>query len=175
MADAAGLQTIVPMVTSILAIVISSITLGWTVYRDAIRKPKFKVDIGIKKIMQAGYDPDGPFVAVEALNLGPLPNRIGLTFLRKNWLKRRLLDRASGTAMVYPDYRHRAATTASARLEVGDQANFIFPYDKNSFLKEDFLQIGVADGFGRIHWSTRRDFKKARKKFQKDFSSLETN
>lgn len=110
-------------------------------------------------------------MAVEALNLGPSPNRVGLTFVRKNWLRRRFLDRARGTAMVYPNYKHRAATTASTRLEVGDQANFIFPYDKDCFLKEGFSQIGVADGFGRIHWGSRRDFRKIRKKFQKDFPS----
>jgi hypothetical protein len=71
--------------------------------------------------------------------------------------------------MVYPDYHHWATTQASTRLELGDQANFVFPYDKDSFLKDDFLRVGVADGFGRIHWSSRRDFRNARKKYQKDF------
>jgi hypothetical protein len=168
-AEPTGLQSVIPTITSILAIAISSVTLGWTIYRDAIRKPKLKVDVGIKKIVQAGNDPEGPFVSVEAVNLGPIPNRIGLTFARKNWLKRRILDRRRGTAMIYPDYRHRAATPASTRLEVGDQANFIFPYDHDSFLKEDFLQIGVADGFGRIHWSSRSDYRKIRKRHHKDF------
>jgi hypothetical protein len=170
-ADVAGLQNYVPTITSILAIAISSVTLGWTVYRDAIRKPKFKVDVAIKKIVQAGRAPEGPFVSVEAINLGPIPNRVGLTFARKNWLKRRLFDRQRGGAMVYPDYGHRAATPASTRLEVGDQANFIFPYNKDSFLRERFVQIGVADGFGRIHWSSRHDFRKARKRYEKDFQS----
>jgi hypothetical protein len=154
-----------------LAIVIPSVTLGWTIYRDAIRKPKSRVDIGIKKIVQAGRPSDGPYVLVEALNVGPIPNRIGLTFLRKNWIKRSLLDRKHGSAMLYPDYHHKAATPASTRLEVGDQANFVFPYDKDSFLKDDFLRVGVADGFGRIHWSSRRDFRNARKRYQKDFPS----
>jgi hypothetical protein len=169
MSDTVGLQSYVPTITSMLAIAISSLTLGWTVYRDAIRRPKFKVDVGIKKIIQAGQEPEGPFVSVEALNLGPIPNRIGLTFVRKNWMKRRLFDRKRGSAMVYPDYHHRATTPASTRLEVGDQANFMFPYGKDCFLKENFLQIGVADGFGRIHWSSRGDFRKARKRYQKDF------
>lgn len=171
MSDAGGSQNYVPIITSILAIALSSLTLGWTIYRDAIRKPKFKVDVGIKKIMQAGHEPEGPFVSLEALNMGPIPNRIGLTFVRKSWLKRRVFDRKGGSAMVYPDYHHRAATIASTRLEVGDQANFVFPYVKECFLKDDFLQIGVADGFGRIRWSSRSDFRKVRKKYQKDFAT----
>jgi hypothetical protein len=169
MSDTFGPQNYIPMITSVLAIVISSLTLGWTIYRDAIRKPKFRVDIAVKNILQAGRPPDGPYVFVEALNMGPVPNRIGLTFLRKNWIKRRLLDRKHGSAMVYPDYHHWATTQASTRLEIGDQANFVFPYDKNSFLKDDFLRIGVADGFGRIHWSSREGFRKARERYRKDF------
>ena len=76
-----GLQTYIPTITSVVAIAISSLTLGWTIYRDAIRKPKFRVDVAVKKIIQAGHPEDGPYVFVEALNLGPIANRIGLTFL----------------------------------------------------------------------------------------------
>jgi len=166
--DVVGLQSYVPTITSILAITISSLTLGWTIYRDAIRKPKFKIWVGIKKLVQAGHDPEGPFVCLEALNMGPIPNRVGVPFARKGWLKRRIFDRKRGHAMIYPDYGHRAATAASTRLEVGDQANFIFPYKQDSFLEEDYLQIGIADGFGRIHWSSRSDFRKVRKRYQKD-------
>jgi hypothetical protein len=72
--------------------------------------------------------------------------------------------------MVYPDYHHPATTPASTRMEVGDRANFVFPYNKDSFLKDDFLRVRVADGFGRIHWSSRRDYRIARKKYQKDFT-----
>ena len=71
--------------------------------------------------------------------------------------------------MLYPDYHHWATTKASTRLEIGDQANFVFPYNNESFLKDNFLQVGVADGFGRIHWAPRRDLRKARKKYRKDF------
>ena len=124
MSDLVGLQSYVPTITSMLAIAISSLTLRWTIYRDAIRKPKFRVDIAVKKIVQAGHDHDGPYIFVEALNLGPIPNRIGLTFLRKNWIRRRILDRRHGSAMLYPDYHHWATTKASTRLEIGDQANF---------------------------------------------------
>jgi hypothetical protein len=169
MAEAVGIQNYISTIASILAIAISSLTLGWTIYRDAIRKPKLKVGVGIKNVVQAGQDPDGPFIIVEALNMGHIPNRVGLTFIRKGWLRRRIFDRKHGSSMVYPDYNHRVATPASTRLEIGDQANFIFPYDRECFLKDNFLQVGVADGFGQIHWASRRDFRRARKRYQKDF------
>ena len=101
--------------------------------------------------------------------MGPIPNRIGLTFLRKNWIKRRLLDRKNSTAKGDPDYHHWATTRASTRLEVGDQANFVFPYDTKFFPKDNFSQVGVADGFGRMHWTSRRDFRNALAKYRRDF------
>ena len=91
MSDFVGLPSYIPTITSTLAIAISSLTLGWTIYRYSIRKPKFQVDIAVKKIVREVHPPDGPYVFVEALNMGPIPNRIGLTFLRKNWIKRDLL------------------------------------------------------------------------------------
>jgi hypothetical protein len=169
MADPVAFQTYLSTITSTLAIMISSLTLGWTIYRDAIRKPKLRIDVAVKKIMQKDQPTEGPFLFVEALNMGPIPNRIGLTFVRKNWIRRRLIDRATGHAMIYPDFSHRAATRSSTRLEVGDQATFVFPYNKESFLRNSYIQIGVADGFGRIHWSSRRDFRKAQKRYRKDF------
>src|SRR5262249_33412618 len=123
MPEEAQFQNYVSTITSVLAICISSLTLGWTIYRDAIKKPKFRVTIAVKRIVQAGRGEEGPYVFVEALNIGPIPNRIGLTFARKNWIKRRFLDRESGSAMIYPDFHHWAATKASTKLEVGDQAS----------------------------------------------------
>jgi hypothetical protein len=73
--------------------------------------------------------------------------------------------------VVIPDYHHWATTRASTRLEIGDQANFVFPYDDRSFLKEDFCQVGVADGFGRIHWRSRKELRDARQKYKRDFVS----
>jgi len=169
MADPITFQNYFSTVTSVLAIMISSLTLGWTIFRDAIRKPKFKVEVAVKRIVQKGSATEGPYLFIEALNMGPIPNRVGLTFIRKNWIMRRFLDREQGSAMIYPDFGNRATTHSATRLEVGDQASFVFPYDKDSFLKENFIQVGVSDGFGRVHWSSRRDFRKVQEKYQKDF------
>jgi hypothetical protein len=171
MPDLATFQTYLTTITSVLAIAISSVTLGWTIYRDAIRRPKFKVDVGIKRIVQKGHPEEGPLLSIDALNMGPIPNRIGLTFARKSWFNRHLFDRATGMAMIYPDFGHWATTKSATRLEVGDQAMFVFPYKRETFLNENFVQVGVADGFGRIHWSKPRDFRKVRDRYKKDFGS----
>jgi len=99
MPQLAAWQIVVSLIVSVMAIFISSITLGWTIYRDAIRKPKFRVNMAIKTIHQKGRPKEGPLLFIEALNMGPIPNKISITFAKKSWFKRRLWNRENGFAM----------------------------------------------------------------------------
>jgi len=40
-------------------------------------------------------------------------------------------------------------------------------YKRDCFLKGDSTHIGLSDSFGRIHWASKKDVKKARQAFQK--------
>jgi hypothetical protein len=156
-----------PLVTAVVSLAISMMTLGWTIYRDAVRRPKFRTSIAIKTIRQAGRAPDGPHIFVEALNMGPIPNRIGLVFAHKSWWQRKI-KRAQG-AFIYPNWAHPATTRSASRIEVGDTAVFVFPYDEDCFLKHDFAKVGVSDGFGSMHWATRKQLLKAQEDHRKRF------
>jgi hypothetical protein len=160
---------IIAIVIAVVSLSIAMLTLGWTIYRDAIQKPRFRVSVAIKSIYQAGSEPDGPYVFVEALNLGPLPNRIGMVYARNSWWQRQI-KRNKHYAFIYPDFAHIAASPADTRIEVGDKGTFVFPYDQESFLKMDFDRIGVADGYGHMHWSSRAQMQKLRKQYREDFS-----
>jgi hypothetical protein len=159
------MSPLIATITAIIAICISAFNLVWNIYRDALRTPKFKVSIAIKKIVQKGHPEQGSLIFLEALNLGPGPNRIGLPFTTKGWLRRTFFDRKNGRAMIYPDFSHWAASKASTRVDVGDSVNFIFPCTAPSFLDENFSRIGVSDGFGRMHWAPRRELKKAKARY----------
>lgn len=164
-----GEQSLVALITSILAIIVSSSTFGWTIYRDAIRKPKFRVEVARKTIMQRGRPNDGPHLFVEAINMGPLPNRANSVYVRSGWWKRKFGDKKKASAFIYPDFGHHATTPAASRIEVGDRATFVFPYNADSFLKNDFVQLGVSDGYGRIHWCAKKEYQAAVSKFREDF------
>ncbi len=156
-------------ITSVLAIAMSSLTLGWTIYRDAIRKPKMRVRVAVKTIIQKDRPNDGPHIFVEGLNMGPIPNRIGLVFVRGPWWYRFTKHADKRAAFIYPNFGHWATTKAGTKLEVGDEAQFIFPYDRECFLKEPFHWVGLTDGYGRMHWCKRKDVRVARKRYEKDF------
>ncbi len=118
--------------------------------------------------MQGGRQPGGPHIIVKALNTGPLPNRIGIVIVRKSWWQRRIHP-TEAFSFIYPDYAHVATTQASTRLEVGDTGIFVFPYNNDCFLKDDFVRIGVTDGYGRTHWAPRTQLHEARREYRKQF------
>lgn len=158
----------VSIIVAIVSLCVSMLTAGWTIYRDVIQRPKFQVSIAIKNVQQAGFEPLGPDIYLEALNLGPLPNRIGVPYCRKSWWHRRF-QRKNTFAFIYPNFGHMAATQTAARIEVGDTGTFVFPYDADCFLKIDWAQIGISDGYGRRHWAPRKQLRQLRKRFLRDF------
>jgi hypothetical protein len=159
--------------TAIASIFISALTFGWTIYRDVVQKPRFRASAAIKTIVQQGREPDGPYLFVEALNLGPIANRLGLVLLRPGWWSRKMprwlsrKDNRWAGGVVMADHAHPATTQAGKRLEVGDQGTFVIPMRSGGFLDEkDWMQIGVSDGFGRMHWAPRSDVKALRKRYR---------
>ncbi len=100
--------TLISLGVSGVSLLISAFVAGWTVYRDVIQKPKFRVNIGVKKVLQAGRPEIGPDIYIEALNLGPLPNRIGVLFATPSWFRRRVLRQEA--AFIAYDHRHMAHT-----------------------------------------------------------------
>lgn len=154
-------------ITSTVAIVLSAIAIGWNIYRDAIQKPKFRVSIALKSIHQMGKEPDGPHIFVEALNMGPLPNRANSVFARPSWFGRKIRKRLS--AYISPDWNHMAATKPAQRIEVGDTATFVFPFAKECFLSDKFAFVGVSDGYGRTHWAPRKQLRNVQAKYRQKF------
>ena len=156
------------VVLSIISLSIAMLTFGWTVYRDVVQKPKFRVSVEICSIFQSGQPPDGPHIFVRALNLGPLPNRLGIVFTRRSWWHRKIHP-TEAFAFITPDHTHPACTQAGARLEVGDTGTFVFPYDKDCFLREDSAKIGITDGYGRTHWAPRTQLREVRERYRDKF------
>lgn len=151
---------------AVLSLLISGVMAGWTIYRDAVQKPKFRVSVSLKTIVQADRDPDGPHIFLQALNLGPIPNRIGLPFARYSLWNRYVAKKGAG-AYINPDYANQGNTANAQRIEVGDTATFVFPWEKDCFLKERFGKIGVTDGYGNLHWAPRKQLKRTETDYRK--------
>lgn len=159
-------------VIAVISLIVSVFVFGWTIYRD-LQTPKFRVSVSVKRIYTHGGEPSKSFISVDAVNFGPIPNRAIMVYLKKNWWIRKVLREDGSDAVLYPDYVHQATSPQSVlseQIKVGDTASFSFPYDTKCFLSENFVAVGVADGFGRIHWCNKNKLKKLRKRFLDDFA-----
>ncbi len=147
-----------PTILSLVSLCISVFIAGWTVYKDVIRRPKFRVDAAIKNIYVSENKTIGPDVHIDALNLGPSENRIGVIYARPSWFDRRV--RGHKSAFIYPDYAHLGNSAKNQRVPVGDSVTFVLPLNAESWNLAEFYQIGVSDGYGTCHWVKPKDFRK---------------
>lgn len=164
---------LIALCVSILALIASSLSLGWNIYRDVVLKPRLKVTFGIKSILvereehrlsQAGP----PLLQLEATNHGPgevvCSGAVAKTesFLRSLFAK-------FPYGFIVPDDKHPYCSRLPCRVAVGDTISIIFPYDEECFLAKVPKRIGINDSFGRTHWAPRRELKRAHRQYRKDF------
>jgi len=153
---------------SIFSLLIAAISLGWNIYRD-LSKPKLKVNFGLNLILgERGVEGD-PILTLSGTNLGPGKIIINGIILKRPWSRiKKLFKKAIYGFLVY-DYRSPYSSRFPCETDVGEKKDFILIYDKDCFLKENFIGVGIRDSFGRIHWAPRNAYKIVKKEFEKQF------
>jgi hypothetical protein len=157
--------TEITILVSFGSLFISALSLALTVYKDLIRRPKLKVDITVGKIVTLGY-PDRPSrVCVSITNFGPGNTRAIFLQLRKAAWWRRLF-RLQNRAVLIHDYEDPLSGHLPVDLEVGKKVDLAFRFCEKNFLNGDFNQVGISDPFGKIHWCSKKTYKKARSTYR---------
>lgn len=158
----------VALLISAISVLIALFALGWNIYRDVIIKPKVRVRFQLSVVVQEGDIPEErkKTVSFFATNHGPGPVMIqGIA------LKTTKLFRKSRWAFYIPDYRDPISDRFPRKLEVGEEAKFVGPYEKGIFLGADFNKVGMWDSYGRYHWAPKRDIKTAKDLYAKEFGT----
>lgn len=152
---------IASLVISIIALFMSGVGLGWSIYKDFGLRARLKVHFGLKSIHHATFERPLIRFVLSVTNLGPGKLRITTLRLRDNRWWRRIL-RKTRYALLIHDYEHPLGGKLPHDLEVSDGMDLSFSKDI-SFVSEGFTQIGITDSFGRTHWCRQRDMKEARR------------
>ena len=161
---------------SLLAVIISTFSLGWNFYRDVVLKPRLKVSVRISYIVQ-GNNQKGPYIDLSAINLGPgvitcdsvhIAKKSKLRFIGSTIL--RILDKENKYAFVVHDYSNPLSAQLPKKLEVGERMNLLFPEEEDSLLSVDPTHVGICDSFGREHWADSNSLKKAKEECFRKFS-----
>src|SRR5208283_2922760 len=56
---------------SVLAFVVSGVSLGWNIYRDVILKARVRVRFSFSQVVHSAGAPESPHLGLSAVNLGP--------------------------------------------------------------------------------------------------------
>lgn len=160
----------IAVVVSIIALVLSGLSLGWNIYRDVVLRARVRVRVAVVSLVTpgGGSSPPERFIRLTVTNHGPGPVEITGIGGKAAPLWKRILRR-SDHFVVLPDHSNPLTTRLPARLDVGETANFFFPYSDRAFLGTDATHIGVHDSFGRMHYSRGGELEQAKQAFRRDF------
>ena len=156
---------------SVIAVALGAVSLGWNVYRDIISKSaRVRVTGMIAQIVAAGgkFGPEGPpeHIVISAVNHGPGDTTLSVFSLR---LKKASFFGKQKFATVLHDYTNPASAQLPCELRVGKQAQFIFPFNSECFLKMDLAGVGISDVFRKTHRMKPRNVKELRSRWREKF------
>ena len=165
---------------SIIAIGISGVALiwniVWSIYRE-FAKPRFKVTfyVGANYIVnqQQVFAEEG-VIADAAVRTSDWEIRIIITNYGKDALKmRELYAIRKGIRRIFNSNEIRIDTKLELpkEIECGDDLMIKLPFNKNCFLGYESIKLGVIDNFGKSHWASRKNMKKARKHWIREFTT----
>ena len=150
----------IALLVSILAVMISTATFGWTVHRDTIR-PKVRVRWSISMVLEQGMKREDipEYAMLNLTNMGPSSVQIHMAQLGYSrwWQRRWRLLRGKYAYGAVP-HSLPGFSQLPATLEVGDSVNVVFPVDSDAITGDEFDRIGVFDSFGRNHWCKQKEF-----------------
>ncbi|MBI4257910.1 MAG: hypothetical protein HY619_03050 [Thaumarchaeota archaeon] len=165
------LRTWAPIVISVVSLCIAAFSLGWNVYRDVVLKGRIRISLSIGNIVGPETEASPEMIFLSGVNLGP--GKVTLDMIRTVTYKRflrclRIIERHS---LVVNDYRNPMTTPLPSTVDVGQRFNVLLPYSKTGLLAQQFSRIGLGDSFGRAHWVSSKDLRRARRQHVKDFPS----
>lgn len=154
---------------SIFSVAVSSLSLGWNIYRDIVLKAKVRVSFGICSIAQQGVKPSPTVISIVATNHGPGPVKLNIVSMKDSSFIKKLL-RKEKFGVVLHDWTNPLSGQLPHKLEVGEEFRLLFPYDEECMLKQGWLYIGISDTYDRVHWASKKQVKNAIDKWKKDFN-----
>ncbi|MFZ2494075.1 MAG: hypothetical protein WA208_21550 [Thermoanaerobaculia bacterium] len=151
------------VIISCCSLVVSFAALGWSVYRELALKARVKTTMAIGEWYVHGESSKKLLITVT--NHGPGPVQVGsFTVKPPRWRK------FDVRYNVLPfDFDDPLATRLPVMLSVGQTANVVLRYGPDLFLAGGASRVGIIDSFGRVHWTSRRDGRRALKQFKSEF------
>ena len=152
---------------SVLAFLVSGFSLGWNIFRDVILKARVRVSFDLGQFRYtSGHDKRRLWLS--AVNLGPGEVTLEMPIVRTQPALLAWLKKEESLALVIHEYAVTSNSPLPAKLAVTEKMRISFPIEENCILDRNPLRIGIRDTFGRNHWASVKNLKKA----LRDYSRL---
>lgn len=162
---------------SLLSFCVALASFVWNVWSKFIYpKPKVEVNFGVMRSYQQGEKPSDPFLVMGITNHGPGSVKVYMAIGRgrRRFFKRR----AMGMLNPIHNFPFEPYTSLGPfsgglpkALDVGEDLQLYFPFERSGFLADDLERVGFVDTFGRNHWVRRNVFLRAVSEHRKAFSA----
>ena len=153
-------------VIAVIALVVSSFSIFWNIYRDILLKARLKVKVQVSEMIQPRSTQRNSFIDITATNHGPGAITCESIYARRRalfrWLRPRYL-------FIIPDYTNPLSTQLPKKLEVGEKITLFLPYKEKAVLARKPTHLGIRDSFGRVHWADSNSLEEAVKTYLNDF------
>jgi hypothetical protein len=169
------------LIMSLASIVISIVALLWNIWQKFLFvKPTLQVSFGIGDIMQSATATSlarsgRRLLVLSVTNMGPGPVVLYACIAQSKgcwWTRPELgtLNPIHGDAAdPYPESIGPFSAGLPTKIDAGEINTFYFPYEKDCFLKDGLVRIGINDTYHRNNWCHRRDVRNACKAYSRDF------
>jgi hypothetical protein len=164
---------------SLFSILIAAISLGWNIYKEIMR-PRLVINLSLSP----------PHLIISVTNLGPhkitLENRV---ILKYSWaffngrLKRNVYEPVDviSNNLIHKSVKdfvisgHPASMLVTPHaLDIGEKDIFKIDLKSKSFLeKKGIIKIGLLDSTGKIHWASKKDYKKIKKEYERNLKEAQ--
>jgi hypothetical protein len=169
------------LLTSIASIFISIGALLWNVWQKFIFvKPSLQVAFRVSRVFQPTGDGTATRTDIRLLNLTVTNMGPGVAVLylciakmKTHWWKRAeyaTLNPIHGNPIdPEPIGIGPIAGGLPAKIDLGELQSFYFPDQNDCFLQENVVRVGINDTYQRNIWCRRKDVRRAKKSYQRDF------
>jgi hypothetical protein len=158
---------LIAIVISCFSFGVAALSLGWNIYRDVILKARVKVSVAKMIVASEGMASSNKLL-ISAVNFGPGKIRLNIIRYMHSSLMKRLFRTWEHGVLIH-DYRNPLSGQLPITLDIGEKIDLIFPWDKENICSAKPTHIGIADSFGRTHWSPSKEVKKCLDAWERDF------
>lgn len=152
----------IAILISSFALAVSFASLAWNVYKELGLRPRVKVSLMVASTVIGPAIPHENRILIRAVNYGPGEVNITSIPLKSLWRHRKGGGYKWASVMPEPGQ-------LPVNLGVGKEAFLMLAYNPDCFLSVKHARAGLGDSFGRNHWVSRKQLRRAEDTYENDF------